>query len=64
MTDALLFSKKLLARLSNRQARCVDEIKDLKQTRLDLLQAEKRQKYESKLKNLDLDSAQRKLNSI
>lgn len=30
LTDALLFSKKILKRLSNRQARRVDEIKDLK----------------------------------
>lgn len=37
LADALLFSKKLLTRLSNRQKRRVDEIKDLKQTRLDLL---------------------------
>lgn len=64
LADALLFSKKLLRRLENRQNRRAEEISDLKQTRIDLLQAEKRQKYESRLKNLDLDQAQRRLNSI
>jgi len=64
LNQSLLFSIKMLDRLKNRQTRRESEIEALMHTEIELKEAEKKQKYEKKLKLLDYNEALARLNDI
>jgi len=64
LNQSLLFSIKMLDRLKNRQTRRESEIEALMHTEVELKEAEKKQKYEKKLKLLDYNEALARLNDI